>query len=97
VRADGGDWRALGHDEIAPGGGGREHGLVGEVMDSGMRHECRESLDERERVEGHRGRAVPPMSLEAVDDAAVGCGREALSSEPCGAAVRDSRRTELRS
>jgi hypothetical protein len=41
-------------------------------------NECGEPLDEGERVERHRRRAVTPMSLEAVDDAAVRCEGEAL-------------------
>lgn len=44
-------------------------------------NECGEPLDERQRVKGHGGRAVTPVPLEAVDDSAVGCEREALGRD----------------
>ncbi len=42
---------ALGHDEITPGGGWREHAVVGELMSAWWWNQCREPLDEGERVE----------------------------------------------
>ena len=44
-------------------------------------HECGEPLDEGQRIEGDGRSAVAPGAFEAVDDAAVGCEREALRSD----------------
>jgi hypothetical protein len=59
VRVGVSGWCAFGRNEIAPGVGG-------------MRAASR---SEGERVEGHGGRTVPPMPIEAIHDAAVGCER----------------------
>jgi hypothetical protein len=73
VRVRRGDLRALGHDEITPSGGRRQHAVVSELVGAWRGNECGEPLDERQRVKGHGGRAVTPVPLEAVDDSAVGC------------------------
>lgn len=75
MRVGGGDRRALGHDEIAPVGGRREHAVVGELVGARGRNECRELLYEDERIKGGSRRAVAPMPFEAIDDAVVGSDR----------------------
>jgi len=68
---------ALGQDEIAPGGGRREHALVSELVGAWGWHERAQALDEGERIERDSRRAVTPVALQAIDVAAVRCEREA--------------------
>ena len=77
-----------GDDEVTPSGGRREHAVAGELMGARGWYECREPLDEGQRIEGDGGRAVAPVAFEAVDDAAVGCEHETLRSDRPGALGR---------
>lgn len=51
---------------------GGEDVVVGELMTARARDLCGETLDERQPVEGHGGRAVAPVSAQAVDRATIG-------------------------
>ena len=82
--------RVLGDDEVAPGGRRREHAVVGELMGAWGWHECRQPLDEGERIEGDGGCAVAPMAFEAVDDSAVRCEHEALGRDGWGRSATPS-------
>jgi len=62
----------LGTTLVAPGGDRREHAVIGELMGAWRGNECRQPLDESQRIEGDGRRAVTPAPFEAVDDAPVG-------------------------
>ena len=50
-------------------------------MSAWARHQRGKSLEESQRIERDRRRAIAPVSAQAVDHAAVGCERESFTGD----------------
>jgi len=73
--------RSLRHDQLPVPGPGRQDAVVPDQVESWRRHKRREFLDQLQRFEHHMRRPVAPVTLETIQQPAIGQQRQTLQRQ----------------